>query len=103
MIYPMYTVRAEFLLQMTTIETHEVLKAGSWYKSLPVVSREWMERKWKLRSCLASYTEIAIWGFPKIRGTILGVPIIRTIVFWGLYWGPLILGNYHIDPFRHSL
>ena len=37
-----------------------------------------------------------IWGFPKIRGTFLGVPIIRTIVFWGLYWGPLILGNYHI-------
>ena len=30
---------------------------------------------------------ILIWGFPKIRGTILGVPIIRTIVFWGLYWG----------------
>ena len=27
-------------------------------------------------------------GFPKIRGTILGVPI-RIIVFWGLYWGPL--------------
>ena len=38
-----------------------------------------------------------IWGFPKIRGTFLGVPIIRTIVFWGLHWGPLILGNYHID------
>ena len=37
-----------------------------------------------------------MWGFPKIRGTILGVLIIRTIVFWGLYWGPLILGNYHI-------
>ena len=35
-------------------------------------------------------------GFPKIRGTFLGVPIIRTIVFWGLYWGSLILGNYHI-------
>ena len=28
----------------------------------------------------------------------MGVPIIRTIVFWGLYWGPLILGNYHIGP-----
>ena len=39
---------------------------------------------------------LSIWGFPKIRGTILGVPIIWTIVFWGLYWGPLILGNYHI-------
>ena len=23
-------------------------------------------------------------GFPKIIGTFLGVPIIRTIVFWGL-------------------
>ena len=29
--------------------------------------------------------------FDKFRGTILGVPIIRTIVFWGLYWGPPIL------------
>ena len=26
----------------------------------------------------------------------LGVPIIRIIVFWGLYWGPLVLGNYQI-------
>ena len=34
------------------------------------------------------------WGFPKIRGYLLGGPIIRTIAFWGLYWGPLILGNY---------
>ena len=43
-----------------------------------------------------------IWEFPKIRGTILGVPIIRTIVFWGLYWGPLILGNYHMFDSRES-
>ena len=21
----------------------------------------------------------------------------RTIVYWGLYWGPLILGNYQIS------
>ena len=35
-------------------------------------------------------------GLPKIRVTPLGVPIIRTIVYWGLYWGTLILGNYHI-------
>ena len=27
----------------------------------------------------------------------MGVPIIRTIVYWGLYWGPLIVGNYHMD------
>ena len=24
----------------------------------------------------------------------MGVPIRKTIVFWGLYWGPLILENY---------
>ena len=23
-------------------------------------------------------------------------PIIRVIVFWGLYWGPPVLGNYQI-------
>ena len=29
-------------------------------------------------------------GFPKIRGTFLGVPIIRIITdYWGLYWVPL--------------
>ena len=26
-----------------------------------------------------------IWGFPKMRGTLLGVPRIRIFVFWGLY------------------
>ena len=44
-----------------------------------------------------------IWGFPKIRGTFLGVLIIRTIVFWGLYWDPLILGNYHIASSHRTL
>ena len=34
-----------------------------------------------------------IWEFPKIRGTFLGVPIIRIIVYWGLYWGPLTFGK----------
>ena len=33
------------------------------------------------------------WGFPKTRATSLGVPIIRIIVFGGLYWGPPILGK----------
>ena len=43
--------------------------------------------------------QVSIWGFPKIRGTILGVPIIRILVYWGLHLGPLILGNYHIYPY----
>ena len=33
---------------------------------------------------------ISYMGFPNITGTILGVPRIRTIVYWRLYWGPLI-------------
>ena len=33
------------------------------------------------------YRGYTIWGVPKIMGTFLGVPIIRTTVFWGLYWG----------------
>ena len=37
-----------------------------------------------------------MWGFPKIRGTFLGIPIIRIIVFGGLYWGSSILGNCHV-------
>ena len=36
-----------------------------------------------------------IWGLPKIRGTFLGVPIARIIIFWGLCWGSLVWGNYH--------
>ena len=31
--------------------------------------------------------EFRVWGFPKIRGTLLGIPIIRIIVYWGLYEG----------------
>ena len=30
------------------------------------------------------------------RGTIFGVLIIRLIVSWGLYWGILTWGNYHV-------
>ena len=35
-------------------------------------------------------------GFPKIRGTLLGVPITRIIAFWAPYLGPLIYGKYQI-------
>ena len=30
-----------------------------------------------------------------MRGTFVGVPIIRIIVVLGLYWATLILGGYH--------
>ena len=38
-----------------------------------------------------------MWEFPKSRGTCFGVPIIRGIVYWDLYWGPPIYGNYHVS------
>ena len=37
-------------------------------------------------------------GVPKIRGSFLGRPMRRIIVFCGLYWGRLILGNYPVSP-----
>ena len=40
---------------------------------------------------------VPVWEFPEIRGTFLGIPRIRIIVFWGLYYSPPILGNYHIS------
>ena len=27
----------------------------------------------------------SMWGFPRIRGTSLGAPIIRPTMYWGLY------------------
>ena len=36
-------------------------------------------------------------GGHKIGGTkFFGSPIVRTIGYWGLYWGPPIWGNYHV-------
>ena len=35
-----------------------------------------------------NYRDYRDWRFPKIRGTFFGIPIIRTMAFWG--WGPPI-------------
>ena len=45
-----------------------------------------------------SFREIAFrrGGFPKLGGTIMGVPIRRITVLWGLVLGPPMLGNYDI-------
>ena len=50
----------------------------------------------KLLERLGVRVYFRIWGFPKMQGTFLGVPRIRTIAFWGLHCGSLILGNYHL-------
>ena len=36
------------------------------------------------------------WKFPKIGGTVLGIPAVRTIVYWGLYCGPPIWESYYV-------
>ena len=57
----------------------------------------------------AGYTSRLIWrygfrfsgnedmGVSQNYGCLFGVPIIRIMVFWGLYWGPPILGSCHIN------
>ena len=52
----------------------------------------------RVESEMAKSTETGIiWGFPKIRGTISGVPIRRIIVLLGLYWGSFHFGKL---PYR---
>ena len=34
-------------------------------------------------------------SFPKLGVPFLGAPIIRTLVYWGLYWRPPIQGSKH--------
>ena len=36
---------------------------------------------------------------PKIRGAILGVPILRTIAYWLLHRGLRVYGIYHMQTF----
>ena len=39
---------------------------------------------------------VPTWGFPRIRGTVLEIPIIKMAVLGGLDWGPFILGKYRV-------
>ena len=40
-------------------------------------------------TCFNGLEDKPIWGVPKIGGTILGVPMKRIVIFWGLSWVPL--------------
>ena len=41
-----------------------------------------------LSLCRLSSKGNLTWGFPKLGVPFWGVPLIRTIVNWGQYWGP---------------
>ena len=45
---------------------------------------------------LALCAPMYIWGFPKIRDTILGIPMKKDYSILGSILGFFILGNYHI-------
>ena len=48
---------------------------------------------------IKGYLGLRLRGFPKL-GVSWGVPIIRLIRLWGLFWGPPLLGNYHVGRLR---
>ena len=49
-----------------------------------------LDRPWKNpENPNAKLLLLRSWQFPKIRGTLGEVPIIRCLVLWGLYWVPL--------------
>ena len=50
-------------------------------------------RTQQLSACLAKACGERLGGFPKLGVPFGGVPIIRTIVYWDLYWGPPIFGK----------
>ena len=55
----------------------------------------WYQGSGFLRSSWASSGRV-----PKIRGTLLGVPLIRTLVSWGLHLGSPYFGKL---PFKEGL
>ena len=36
-------------------------------------------------------------------GTLFGGPCTKDPIIWGLFWGPLILGNYHLGRLASKL
>ena len=60
---------------------------GCWSKALMDLLNDCQE------SCL-QFSNMG--GFPKIRDPCWGVPITRTRVVWGLYWGPLIRDHMNL-------
>ena len=50
----------------------------------------------KFRWALGIYCLGTFESFPKLWVPLLGVPIVRMIIFLGLYWGSPILGNHHL-------
>ena len=43
-----------------------------------------------------------IWEFPKVMGTSLGLPRIRTVLYWSLCWGAPISGNYYVCNLKRA-
>ena len=64
--------------------------------------QEWSRRGFLGASCVPFKGLLfkGIWGFPKILGPFVIVLIIRALLFWGPYWGPLFLDTPNMGPFK---
>ena len=81
-----------------TLRIHMDLVFGFYLRNVPPGGLVKITLVKKQADPVKSFARHSIWGFPTIRGTFFWVPIIRIMIaiFWGLYSGPLILGNYHV-------
>ena len=39
---------------------------------------------------------------PRIGGPFVGVLVMRSILYWGQFWGPLFMPNPRINPLKHE-
>ena len=56
---------------------------------VPIIMENQMEKKMENEMETGYIGDHGGLGFPKVRCTLLGVPIRRIIIYWGLYWVPL--------------
>ena len=76
-----------------------LLAEGSSVSAAFVSAKGFSEHSWQGRRVQEEALQgptADIWEFPKVRGTMLGAPIIRNnmIIFGGSLWGPPTLGKY---------
>ena len=70
------------LIWVMNTDSHEPPSSMTHKSPSPTQNADTKAKISDLQQCGYSVSE-----FPKIRGTISGVPIVRMIAFWGMYWG----------------
>ena len=86
-----------FSLMILVFGPETLLQGGSAFQDLRVAHWSWRRHLPRSLNVRIYDIRVACWnlilrygGFPKLGVPFLGVPIIRTTVYWGPFWGPLI-------------